>query len=240
MAITDNIQAYFKFNESSGNAADSTANANTLTNNATATFTAGKLNNALTLASASSQFMSRTSASCVGIDFNATDFSINCWVNFTTLPSSSVMNICGKFESTNRQYEFALYSPSAGVYHLIATIGLGADTADQQDVVWTPSTGTWYMVTFRYTNATTKGDFSVNGSAQGAQVTFANALASDVSDFRVGKEFTGNFMNGQIDELGLWNRRITDAEITSLYNGGAGLSYPFTSTIGPFPTHLRG
>ena len=36
----------------------------------------------------------------------------------------------------------------------------------------------------------------------------------------VDKEFTGF-----IDEVGMWNRRLTDAEITNLYNGGAGIAY---------------
>ncbi len=228
MSLLDNLQAYFKADESSGTMADQ-VNGNTLTNNNTATFTAGKINNALTLASASSQWMSRTDADCVGIDFNATSFTINCWVNWTTaVPSSNtVACFAGKMESGNRQYSFNQFN-NAGTQTLYAEIGLGADTADGQSVNWTPSAATWYMVTFRYTTGTKKGDFSVNGSAQGAQVTFVNDLATDVSDFRVGSAFGGRFMDGQIDEMGLWDRRLTDQEITTLYNRGAGLSIPFT------------
>jgi len=32
---------------------------------------------------------------------------------------------------------------------------------------------------------------------------------------------------GSIDETGVWNRALTGAEITSLYNAGAGKTYPF-------------
>ncbi len=33
--------------------------------------------------------------------------------------------------------------------------------------------------------------------------------------------------DGVIDEAGVWNRALTPTEITELYNGGAGLTYPF-------------
>jgi hypothetical protein len=37
-----------------------------------------------------------------------------------------------------------------------------------------------------------------------------------------------NPINGAFDELYIWNRAITAAEIATLYNGGAGKTYPFT------------
>ena len=46
MAILDNIRAAYKLDESSGNAADSSGNGNTLTNNGTVTYVTGKINNA--------------------------------------------------------------------------------------------------------------------------------------------------------------------------------------------------
>lgn len=35
-------------------------------------------------------------------------------------------------------------------------------------------------------------------------------------------------IEGSIDEVGIWNRSITQDEITQLYNGGSGLAWPFT------------
>ena len=34
-------------------------------------------------------------------------------------------------------------------------------------------------------------------------------------------------LDGSVDELGLWNRVLTSGEMTNLWNGGAGLTYPF-------------
>jgi hypothetical protein len=37
-----------------------------------------------------------------------------------------------------------------------------------------------------------------------------------------------NPFDGLIDEVGIWSRVLTSGEISSLYNGGSGLSYPFS------------
>lgn len=51
-----------------------------------------------------------------------------------------------------------------------------------------------------------------------------------LSTFTIGGAFEGanRHMNGDIDEIGIWSRIITSGEVTSLYNSGAGLAYPFT------------
>ncbi len=38
---------------------------------------------------------------------------------------------------------------------------------------------------------------------------------------------TSNKVNASIDEIGLWNRKITSAEVTELYNNNNGKQYPF-------------
>ena len=62
MSLTTNIVAYWKFDESSGNAMDSTGNGNTLTNVNTVTYSAGKINNGANFVAASSQYFSATAA----------------------------------------------------------------------------------------------------------------------------------------------------------------------------------
>lgn len=37
----------------------------------------------------------------------------------------------------------------------------------------------------------------------------------------------GLYWTGQIDECGVWNRVLTQNEITTLWNGGQGMTYPF-------------
>ena len=43
--------------------------------------------------------------------------------------------------------------------------------------------------------------------------------------------FKGRSFKGTIDELGIWNRALTDADVSKLYNNGNGLSYPFSAQV---------
>ena len=36
---------------------------------------------------------------------------------------------------------------------------------------------------------------------------------------------SSGFFNGTIDEIGIWNRTLTDSEVSDLYNGGTGITY---------------
>jgi len=44
-------------------------------------------------------------------------------------------------------------------------------------------------------------------------------------------EGRNNYFTGQLDEIGIWNRSLSQDEITELYNNGNGLAYPFEDTI---------
>ncbi len=53
-----------------------------------------------------------------------------------------------------------------------------------------------------------------------------------VPDFLMGGNSGGanNYLTGTIKQVGLWSRALSAAEVTTLYNGGTPLPYPFTST----------
>ena len=42
-----------------------------------------------------------------------------------------------------------------------------------------------------------------------------------------GESASSQWYTGNIDEIGLWSRKIEDSEVASLYNSGNGLAYPF-------------
>ena len=80
-------KAYYKLDESSGNAADATGNGYTLTNNGTTTYTTGKINNGGDFgASNSTKSFSIDSATPLGLTTTdiSTAFSVACWMNQTT------------------------------------------------------------------------------------------------------------------------------------------------------------
>lgn len=73
----------------------------------------------------------------------------------------------------------------------------------------------------------------VNDSAV-RQTSWANNPAYDAgNNVRIGcynaQSTDEIFMNGSIDEVGIWSRALTSGEVTSLYNGGSGLAYPLST-----------
>lgn len=84
------------------------------------------------------------------------------------------------------------------------------------------STGTWYHMVL------TRVDNTVRFYRNGQFVNSMNISGSDhLSLSQIG--FRGRSFRGTIDELGIWNRALTDGDVLTLYNNGNGLSYPFSS-----------
>jgi hypothetical protein len=71
----------------------------------------------------------------------------------------------------------------------------------------------------------------VDGVETGRIAAAGNLANVDVNNLSFNSNADGTFFAGQlgqIDEVGIWNRVLTSAEVTALYNIGNGLSYPFT------------
>jgi hypothetical protein len=56
---------------------------------------------------------------------------------------------------------------------------------------------------------------------------------SNISNFGVGQSLINGVHDflGTIDEVSMWNRALTLTKVVNLYNSGAGLGYPFGSTL---------
>lgn len=222
MALTDNIVSYWKCDESSGNLADS-AGSNTLTNVNTTGFTTGIINNGINLVAASSRYFEKTSSGAAGLS-GMTDLTISFWFK----PAANV---------TSEQEFVTVYSSGAGQrsYRFYADNGTlnfqnSADGTNSSPslVSQTLSSGTWYYIAL--TKSGTTATYYVNASSLGTGVAAASQFSS-TDPFRVGTRVAaGDFANGVLDEIGIWSRALSGAEITSLYNGGAGLQYPFGVT----------
>lgn len=98
--------------------------------------------------------------------------------------------------------------------------------------------GIWHHVVFTI-DSTYHMNLYVDGVSVATQVngvtltTFPNG-EMDIGAFPpfVGGGVRASFLNGDIDEVGIWNRVLTGTEIAQLYNGGNGLTYPFGLTQG--------
>lgn len=155
------------------------------------------------------------------------DWSVNFWVNFTTLVAEKAF--FGNLTTETRGIRVILGgTPSTQfLVKLFSTTGTMVNTTVTHGQTLT--TGTWTMITLvnDYSLGSNQYTFYINGSSA---VSFSRSVAgstgnTDVSlkTMSLGSAASG-FNNALQDELSIWNRLLSASEISDLYNGGAALA----------------
>ena len=112
---------------------------------------------------------------------------------------------------------------------IIGKQGANASAASSTAV----STGVWNFVAVTI-DASGNIVYYLNGSADGT-ATLAGidtTLSLAVMGSQISGWFGPTFFDGAIDEVGIWSRALSSPEVTQLYNGGTGLSFPYLTGIG--------
>ncbi len=178
--LSDGLVGYWKMDESSGNAADSSGNATTLTNNNITTFAAGKFGNGSSY-NGTSQYFS-TASTISGVQ------SIAFWV----YPTSTTDN----------------YINLNGSTYITSSSGTVSGTG-----ITSPSI---------YVNGTLNG--TITASAWN-HVVITTATSVSASVFEIGRANSSYLSNtSKMDEIRVYNRALSSAEISSLYNWAPGPS----------------
>lgn len=220
------LKAYYAFETLT---TDSSGNGNTLTNNNAVTQASGIIGQAAKFVAASSQFLSINDNST--IDFT-TKVSISLWVNLTTVGANQCL-ISKGILSTDLEWAVQVLAAAHPRFSLGSITG--AISADANGVTFT--TGNWNHIVCVFdgtagTGNTDRAKMWVNGTQQTLSYggVFPAANTPGANPMNIGKlgGAVPQFTNALIDELGLWNVGLTQSQITSLYNGGAAVTYPFT------------
>ena len=86
----------------------------------------------------------------------------------------------------------------------------------------------WSFVVFTRSSGNSVPKFYINGINAGLSNNHWAAITPLIGgEVFIGRRQGGNHYGGYIDEVGIWNRVLTDSEILQLWNGGVGLQYPF-------------
>lgn len=212
-SLLTGLVSYYKLDESSGNAADSVGSY-TLTNNSV-TYAAAKINNGAVFNGSSSKFDASSGALPA-----SGDFSISFWY----YGNSASGLIFGDWIGAKRNIFIYATSNSIALYR-----GGGDATQSASPTTSTTiSNNTWTHVVF--TQSGTTGTVYINGTSNATSNLTYTGGASTGNTVNFGYYNNGSpsaYINATLDEIGTWNRALTSTEVTSLYNAGTGLQYPF-------------
>ena len=236
MSLLTNLISYWKLDEASGNAADAQGS-NTLTNNGSIAYAAGKINNGATLVRTSSKYFSITDASQSGLDITG-DFSLSMWVKLASDPAfDTIFALINKRDTGAGSgagaagYQIQMSHYPSGIQNIQVSFHdsggnrSGANTADLNF-----TTGVWYHIVVVFVAATPVIKIYFNNSdiSPTTSPTNATSIGANARDFRIGKTEAGDYFDGMVDEVGIWSRALNATEVGELYNSGAGLAYPLT------------
>jgi Concanavalin A-like lectin/glucanases superfamily len=219
--LTTNLVAYWKLDEAIDPRADSTGLGSILTEwFGTAASAAGKIGNGVSVTTSTGYLRC---VSNTNLQMGDVEFTIACWVNFNNLSSSQTL--VSKDNSTN--YEYDIYYNFTG-----GTLRFYVDrpgTFGEAVVPIALTAGTWYFVVAVHDAVNDQVKISINNAAFNT-AAFAGGPGITTGNFNIGAENNGTLRaSAIIDEVGIWKRVLSASEITTLYNGGAGLTYPFSA-----------
>lgn len=212
-SLPPSLVSYWKFDGASGNAIDSVGG-NTLTNY-DVDYVSGKINNGADMAISSLDGGNQPS-----LNFGAEDFAISLWFK-TSVDGDATLVSKISDDSVTGGYAIRL-RPSDTIWVLQPNLAAGTPVS----VAFNYSTNTWHHLVLSRNGTTLKA--YIDGS-QVSSTTDSTIIASNQS-FKIGRLSPAGYsshFDGIIDEVGVWNRALTAGEVTSLYNSGSGLQYPF-------------
>ena len=177
---------------------------------------------------------------------NLTQVSISYWVNVNQLPQSSVANGfagcvtkwfgTGNCNSNTDHYGSWITSNSTfkGGTRLYSA---GANMTSSQPII---TLGNWFFVCFIH-DAAVGGSLYINGNLV-SQIPISGSLCSTNNNLYFGCDnglgTLNRFLNGKLDDIGIWNRALTECEIADLYNAQLGSFSNATISITPISSAI--
>jgi hypothetical protein len=226
--LTNGLVAYWKMDEVADGTTpvdrtDSWVNGITLVDTAAATDdNPGKLGNAAEFETGESNTMA-VATDHASLDFTSS-FSVSLWARKET---ASVLEYLVSKWNTGSQRSWNINCSAANVFGFAMSTD-GGNTA----VVTASATtfgsvtiNTYYHIVATFDDTANEMKIYVNGTPDTATQTgtpFNSTQPVKVS----GHTTTSSLFDGRIDEVAIWNRAITSAEVAELYNSGTGYEIP--------------
>jgi hypothetical protein len=162
-------------------------------------------------------------------NFTTTSLTVAGWIQVNSLLADNADYPCliAKYPATGPLSFWIIWNVSTGLWQF----GISADGTTTNtghcDIIQTPTLDTWYFLCGRFDKAAGQMYFSINAGTP-VQVAFAGPVFHSTAPLQL-MAFGGLIRtNGTVDEVGMWNRFLSNTEVLQLYNyGNSGQSYPF-------------
>lgn len=218
-AALNDARAYYSFDD--GDVRDISGNNNNATNQGTTTsVSVNVLGLSRAFDASDTQWIDLPSTTLIPTS-TSTSFSISYWVRmnstagfvmpFSTNDANPYMRA---FFQANGSLQYDLFD---GVVNPSPNSGI------------TFSTGTWYHVVHVLDRNSNSAYSYINGVLRGNSSAVGLGSMNSSIEFRLGQRNGANYITGYIDEVGVWNRALSNAEAIELYNGGVGFN-PYLGT----------
>jgi len=226
-SLRTGLAAYWPLNETatSGDvtAEDWTKRGNNLTSNNSVLSVAGKVNNAREFVAGNTEYLSR--ASNTDLTLGNGNWTLAFWFWRSSLTGQQVL--VGKDSTSFR--EFNIHSTFAADTTLL-TLEIFNNSALSRNItaVSAQVANAWNFVACRHVAST--GVTTVRCNATTATYTRTGGpveeWVSQTTPWEIGRRgfLTGGlYLTGYVDECAKWSRSLSDSEIDTLYNSGAGI-----------------
>jgi len=218
--VSTNLLAYWELEESTASSTwvDSHGSYN-LTNSSSGTgvtSATGIQGNGADFETSDSEHLSIASTTAFQYDPGVNNISCSFWFKPESL--SGTRGLVGKYVGTANK-PWLVYTNGTTLTLLVGSQGAA--------VQWgTPlSTGTWYHIVATMDSSNNYQLIVDDGTP--ATGSGASSSGTTAEPFRIGaySSTATGFTDGIIDEVGIWDKKLSAAEITTLYNSGDGIPY---------------
>src|SRR6266850_6648920 len=229
LAQSPGLVAAYSFNEGSGGTvADSSGNNLTGTIVGATWTTGGRYGNALSF-NGTSSYVDLGNPAALQLTGSIT---LEAWVNAAANPADDGQIVAKSNGSAGWQFKT---SPDTGPHTFGLAVSGNSSSVTQRYSTTVRSLNTWYHVAGVYNATTGTMDIYVNGTLNDGILSGAipNAQFNQNVNVNIGRRTGGYYFNGIIDELRIYNRALSQAEIQTDMTTPIGGTPPPPDTIPP-------
>jgi len=157
----------------------------------------------------------------------STTMTASAWVKSTSTSANTF--VVNKYDHDTGDKDWALVWGTGGTVRVM--LGSGGDIEKNYESTTSVNDGNWHHIGFTFDSGTI--EIYIDGVKETSVTKYTDDPLTSIHEgdsamtfgSRLGGGSGENYWNGELDEISLWNRTLSDAEFTQQYNSNIGISY---------------